>query len=137
MTRDEVLAIVDAAYDARVRGDLDALKVLAAPDATFEFPGEATLLRNFPVAGRMPGPRATESLIALIAMTEVRRLDAVVEGNRAVVISHACVSFAGRAPFETVLCDMIELDESGRICSLIQFADTARYAAEMEALATR
>jgi hypothetical protein len=134
MTRDEVLAIIDAAYAARIAGDLDTLQALGAQGGIFELAGETTLLRNFPVAGRVPALNAVNGLTDLIRMLEIERLDAVVEGNRAAVLSHARMSFAGRAPFDTVLYDLIELDDDGRFCSMIQFADTARYAAEMEAL---
>jgi ketosteroid isomerase-like protein len=134
MTRDEVLAIIDAAYAARIAGNLDTLHALGAPDGIFELAGETTLLRNFPVAGRVPALNAVKGLTDLIKMIEIERLDAVVEGNRAAVLSHARMSFAGREPFDTVLYDLIELDDDGRVCSMIQFGDTARYAAEMEAL---
>jgi ketosteroid isomerase-like protein len=134
MNRDEVLAIIDMAYAARIAGDIDTLRALAAEDGTFELAGESTLLRNFPFAGRVPALSAVKRLTDLITIYEVRRLDALVEGNRAAVLSHARMSFAGRDPFDTVLYDLVELDEDGRILSMVQFCDTARYVAEMEAL---
>jgi ketosteroid isomerase-like protein len=134
MNRDEVLAVIDAAYAARVAGDLATMRALAAEDGTFELAGETTLLRNFPVAGRVPSLSAVNGLISLIRMIEIERLEAVVEGNRAAVLLHARMSFAGRPPFDTVLYDFVELDDDGRISTMIQFSDTARYAAEMEAL---
>jgi ketosteroid isomerase-like protein len=134
MTRDEVLAVIDAAYAARVAGDLATLHALAGDGGMFELAGETTLLRNFPVAGRVPALSAVRRLTDLITMIEVRRLDAVVEGNRAAVLSHARMSFAGREPFDTVIYDLVEFDDEGKIRSMLQFGDTARYAAEMEAL---
>jgi hypothetical protein len=134
MNRDEVLAVIDAAYAARVAGDVETLHALAADGGTFELAGETTLLRNFPLAGRVPSLSAVKGLTSLIEIIEIERLEAVVEGNRAAVLLHARMSFAGRAPFDTVLYDLIELDDDGRILSMIQFGDTARYATEMEAL---
>jgi ketosteroid isomerase-like protein len=134
MSRDEVLGVIDAAYAARVAGDLATLRKLAADGGTFELAGESTLLRNFPVAGRVPALNAVEGLTNLIRIIEIERLEAVVEGNRAAVLLHARMSFAGREPFDTVLYDFVELDDDGRIRSMIQFSDTARYATEMEAL---
>jgi hypothetical protein len=52
------------------------------------------------------------------------------------VLSRVTVSFAGRTPFETLFYDLWELDDTGRIRSLVQFVDTAKVVSEMGALAT-
>jgi ketosteroid isomerase-like protein len=58
----------------------------------------------------------------------------VVEGLKAAVLWRATVTFAGRPEFETMLFDFWELNEDGKIVSLVQFADTAKIASEMTAL---
>src|SRR5688572_29534755 len=137
MDRDEVLAIIDAAYVARQANDGAALAPFWAEDATFEIAGEASLLEAFPGG---EGPCAAmpeiEKLMSFVKMSGVERIQAVVEGNRAAVLSRATVSFAGRPPFETLLYDLWELDDTGRVRSLLQFADTAKVVSEMHALAT-
>jgi len=135
MDRDQVLAIIDKAYAARQAGDQAALGQIWAADATFELAGETSLLENFPgSAGPEAGKPAVEALMRLVAMSNVTRLNAVVEGHKAATLSSATVSFAGRPPFETLLYDLWELDEAGRVRSLQQFADTARVVHEMRAL---
>jgi ketosteroid isomerase-like protein len=134
MDRERVLGIIDAAYDARRRGDAEAVSRIWAEGATFEVAGQKELLAAFPAAGPMRAQLAVEELIALIGMHSLTRLQAVVEGTKAAVLWRATVSFADREPFETLLYDLWELDEAGKVHSLVQFADTASIAAEMRAL---
>lgn len=135
MDRDQVLAIIDQAYAARQANDEEALGQIWAEDATFELAGETSLLENFPGStGPEAGKPAVEALMRLVAMSNVTRLNAVVEGNKAATLSSATVSFAGRPSFETLLYDLWEIDEAGRVRSLQQFADTARVVHEMRAL---
>lgn len=70
----------------------------------------------------------------LVKMSAVERLQAVVEGHRATTISRVTVSFAGRPPFETLVCDVWQFDAAGKVRSIVQFADTARVAQEMRAV---
>lgn len=136
MDREQVLAIIDAGYAARAANDGETLSRVWAEGATFELAGEATLLAAFPGAdGPSAAQPTVEALMGLVAMSNVRRLQAVVEGNRAATLSRATVSFAGREPFETLLYDLWEFDADGKIRSLVQFADTAKVANEMRALA--
>lgn len=131
MTRDEVLAIIDNAYATRMRSDAAALADFWATDATFEIAGEASLIEAIPGASPSPGQPALEELMQLIEMKSIQRVQAVVEGNSAAILSRAEIAFPGREPFETLLYDLWELDDSGKVRSVLQFADTARMAAEM------
>lgn len=136
MDREQVLAIIDAAYAARLAHDGEALKRFWAEGAVFELVGEAALLEAFPGStGPSPGQQTVEEIMALVKMIAVERLDAVVEGHRAATLSRARVSFAGREPFETLLYDLWELDDEGKVSVLRQFADTAKVASEMRAVA--
>jgi ketosteroid isomerase-like protein len=134
MDRDDVLAIIEAAYAARMRGDGEAVNRIWAEGATFETAGEKTLIEAFPGAEPTAGQLAAEAIMRLVAMTSRKTLQAVVEGRRAAILSQATVSFAGREPFETLLYDLWELDEAGKVRSLLQFADTAKIASELQAL---
>ncbi|MBW8755199.1 MAG: nuclear transport factor 2 family protein [Sphingomonadales bacterium] len=136
MDRDQVLAVIDAAYAARCAGDEAALAPFWAEGATFEIAGEASLLEQFPGStGPEDSAPAVEALMRFVAMSNVRRLQSVVEGLKAATLSRVTVSFAGRPPFETLLFDLWELTEDGKIASLHQFADTAKVAHEMRAMA--
>ena len=136
MNREEMLATIDAAYAARAADDVEALTRVLAPDATFEFAGEPGPLHSLPGS---TGPEDSEPAIAalmrLISTSGVERLQAVIEGNRATTVSRVTLSFAGRPPFETLVCDLWEFDDAGRIKTFLEFADTARIAEEMRAIA--
>lgn len=132
MTRDEVLAIIDNAYATRMRSDAAALAAFWAPDATFEIAGEASLIEAFPGATRSPGQPVVEELMKLVEMKSIERLQAIVEGNTAAILSHAEIAIAGREPFGTLLYDLWELDDDGKVRSMLQFADTAKIASEMQ-----
>lgn len=134
MTRDEVLAIIDNAYATRMRSDAAALAHLWAPDATFEIAGESSLIEALPGATRSPGQPAVEELMKLVEMRSIERLQAIVEGNTAAILSRANISIAGQEPFETLLYDLWELDEGGKVQSMLQFADTAKIASEMQVI---
>lgn len=135
MDREELLLIIDAAYSARASGDPAELEGFWAPGATFELAGDNDLLADFPADGRGPGHESIAALMELVEFKAFTRLDAVVEGRRASVLWHATVSFAGREPFDTMLYDLFELTDDGKVQSVLQFVDTARIAAEMRALA--
>ena len=135
MQRDELLMIIDAAYGARASGNPAELEGFWAPGATFELAGDNGLLADFPADGCGPGHQSVAALMELVEFKAFERIDAVVEGRRAAVLWHAVVSFAGREPFGTMLCDLFEVDAEGKVSSVLQFVDTARIAAEMRALA--
>ena len=134
MDREQVLAIIDSAYEARMTNDREALKTFWAEGAEFDFAGETGLLEAFlGRAGPAPGQEAVESIMELVTMTAIERVQAVVEETRAAILSRAWVSFAGRAPFETLIYDLWELDDQGKVTALLQFTDTAKIASEMQA----
>lgn len=135
MNREELLLIIDAAYSARASGDPDQLAGFWAPGATFELAGDNGLLAGLPADGCGPGHESVAALMELVEFKAFTRLDTVVEGRRAAILWHATVSFAGREPFDTMLYDLFELTEDGKVQSVLQFVDTARIAAEMRALA--
>jgi ketosteroid isomerase-like protein len=106
-----------------------------APDATFEFAGEASLVSRLPGStGPEDSEPAIEALMRFITLSDVERVQSVVDGNRAATVSRVTVSFAGRDPYRTLIFDLWEFTDDGRIRSLLQFTDTARVAHEMRAM---
>jgi ketosteroid isomerase-like protein len=135
MDREQVLTIIDAAYAARMRGDPAEVGQIWAAGATFELAGEKSLLAAFPAAGPGAAQPTVEAIMALVKFTAVERLDAVVEGRRAAVLSRVTMRFGGLEPFATLVYDLWELDEDGTVRALLQFSDTAKVASEMARLA--
>ncbi len=124
LDRDEILRIVEAAYRARAEGDKEKLAAFWAPDAQFRLAGDAALLAAFPTG---PGDAATTTaaIVDLIAFHGQERLAALVDGLKAAILWRVTASIAGKPPVTTELYDLIELNEDGKIVSLIQFCDTA------------
>jgi ketosteroid isomerase-like protein len=133
MDKEAVLAAIDAAYAARIAGDKAALAAMSTPLAHLRIAGDHSLL-----TGYRGGPGAfadtAADLIDQVRFHAAERVDAVVEGHRAAVLWRATLSAGGGAPYATELYDLWELDETGKILSLVQFVDTARLREALEAL---
>lgn len=124
LDRDEAIRVVRAAYAARVDGNKAELGRCWAEGARFEIVGDGALLAGVPLTA--PDPMvAVASLIDRFAFSELELVDAVVEGNRVVARWSVTVAVAGKPPARTQLMDLIDLDDQGKITSLVQFADTA------------
>jgi ketosteroid isomerase-like protein len=122
--RDDAVALIRGAYDARTRGDKEALAQYFDESAHFEIAGDAALLEPVPVGAARP-METIGRLIEMFAFSDVELLDAVVEGRSIAARWKLKLTVAGREPLETQLFDLIELDDDGRIRSMVQFADTA------------
>jgi ketosteroid isomerase-like protein len=122
--RDEAVALIRGAYDARTRGDKEALAQYFAESAHFEIAGDAALLEPVPVGAARP-MKTIGRLIEMFAFSDVELLDAVVEGRSIAARWKLKLTAAGRQAVETQLFDLIELDQHGKIRSMVQFADTA------------
>lgn len=124
LDRDAVLEIIDGAYGARVRGDKEALGRYWAEGASFKIAGDPTPFKTLCFQTNQP-MNAISDLIDRFEFSGLDRLSAVVEGNKAAVRWEVTVTVHGCEPIRTELLDLIELDESGRITSFVQYADTA------------
>jgi ketosteroid isomerase-like protein len=122
--REDALTVVRNAYAARASGDKEALADYWAKGAHFEIAGDRALLQAVPVTAAHP-MEAISSLIDRFHFSDVEMVDAIVEGRKIAVRWALTVTVAGRAPVPTQLFDLIELDDDGKIRSLVQFADTA------------
>jgi ketosteroid isomerase-like protein len=132
MQREDMLAKVDAAYQARRSGDFAALEAIVAPDAAFAYAGEQSLLSALPGSGAGSVHRAAREIFEAVEMHSLERVQAVAEGNRVAILWKTTLAAPGGEPFETQMFDLWEFDENGMICCGTQFLDTARLVAEMQ-----
>ncbi len=134
LTRDQVLASVDAIYSARVKGDKEAMGRLWAADATYQLVGEASILQAMPVTPQNAHASISQ-MIDTFTFHGVERIDAIVEGNRAAVVIRVIVSVPGDDQHETMLYDLWDLNGDGQATSLMEFSDTALVAAMLTTMA--
>jgi hypothetical protein len=124
LNREDALQMIEEAYAARVRGDKEALARYWAEGATFQIAGDATLAHGVPFQSANPMTAISE-LVDRFQFSDLKRLNAIVEGNTAAVRWEVTLNVAGNPPAQTQLFDLIELDDEGKIRSFVQFADTA------------
>lgn len=124
LSREQVLARIDDAYATRMRGDKAALAEFWADGARFEQPGDRRAFAG--LYDRNADPQGlVEQIIDRIELHSVERVDAVVEGNRAAILWRSSLTVGDNGPVETMLYDLWELADDGRVRSLVQFLDTA------------
>lgn len=124
ISREQVLATVDAIYAARVKGDKIAMNQLWAADATYQLVGEASILKTMPVLPQN-AQRSISNMIDTFLFHSVERLDTIVEGNRAAVLIRISVSGPNEEKHQTLLFDLWDVDDEGKATSLVEFSDTA------------
>ena len=127
MQREDMLAKVEAAYQARRTGDFAKLQEVAAPDAAFTTAGDQTLVAGLPGAVGVGVHQAARKLFEAIELRTLERLDAVAEGNRVAILWRTTAVVPGNEPFETLMFDLWEFDDSDKICRGTQFVDTAKF----------
>jgi ketosteroid isomerase-like protein len=132
MQREEMLAKVEAAYQARRTGDFAALEALVSPDAVFAYGGDQSFVAAVPASSAGSVHQAARELFETIEIRELERVQAVAEGDRVAILWKTVLAFPGRPPFETQMFDLWEFDSSGRIRKGTQFVDTAKLVAEMQ-----
>ena len=126
MQREEMIDKVEAAYHARRFGKLETLHAILAEDAAFTYAGDQSLLAGVPGAGELGVHQAATQLFETIKLRTLERVEAVAEGNRVAILWRNTVAVPGAEPFETLMFDLWEFDDSGRICKGTQFLDTAK-----------
>lgn len=131
MQRDDMLAKVEAAYQARRTGDFAALEAIVSPDASFSYGGEQALLAAVPGSGVGDVRQVARELFETIEIRALERVQAVAEANRVAILWNTTLATPGGAPFDTQMFDLWEFDEAGKICKGTQFLDTAKLVAEL------
>ena len=132
MQRDDMLAKVDAAYQARRTGDFSAMAEIVASDAAFSYAGEQSLLAALPASSAGKIHAAARELFETVEMRDLERLQAVAEDNRVAILWRTTLVPPGGEPFETLMFDLWEFDDSGKICCGTQFLDTAKVVQAMQ-----
>jgi ketosteroid isomerase-like protein len=123
LDREATLEIVDRGFATRARGDKAALNAMLAPGATYALNADAGLLPGYPV-GPVDAAGALSELIDQFTFHEFERLDAIVEGDKAAIRWRVSVS-RGDGPREvTQIFELWTFDASGKVVSLVDFADT-------------
>ena len=124
--RSGVEKVLREAYEARVRGDIDAIGRLFADSARFEVAGSSQVSA---IPARVEGAAQVLPLIGqqikTFQMSDLRILSMVIEGSKAAVHWRVKVrsSVTGETA-DTQLMDMVEVKD-GRITSFVEFCDTA------------
>ena len=131
MQREDMLAKVEAAYQARRTGDFEALEAIVSPDASFTYGGEQSLIAAVPAAGAGQVMQAARELFERIEIRDLERVTAVAEGDRVAILWNTTLVMPGGEPFATQMFDLWEFDANGRICCGTQFLDTAKMVAEL------
>lgn len=124
--RDQILETIREGYAARVRGDVEGVLSVFTPDAIFRL--NAAPLNRITAVHTMAGAELRSAMTQLIdnfEFSDFEIVDSVVEGSKAAVRSMFTVRArtTGRVA-QTEVLDLIEFKD-GKICSFVQFFDTA------------
>jgi ketosteroid isomerase-like protein len=124
--RDSIEQLIKTAYDARVRGDIDAVVQHFADGATFSLAGcPASSSVAMSVCGAQPLRDAMAGLVQSFAFSDMEPVTTVIEGDQAVIHWKARVrATATGQEAETEFVDILRV-ENGKIVSFKQFVDTA------------
>ena len=124
LDRDGKIAMIQALYAARVRGDKDALSQYWAADSRFEIVGDQSLLEGVELTAPRP-MQAISALIDRFQFSNLKLLNAVADGSDIAVRWSVTITVQGKPPVQTQLFDLIKFDGDDKILSFVQFADTA------------
>ena len=115
---------LDSILAARQRGDIATLLSHLAPGATYRL---AVSPRVFPPFGEGPvdAREAVAGLADQFQFDQVERLSTLIQGNVAMIQWRVSASVRGGEPAESELLDIWRFDASGKIESIVEFADTA------------
>ena len=124
IARDQILNTIDQIYAARIAGDKAMFDQFWADGSTYEMLGAPQTLGEQSRV-KNDARAAIGELIDTFRFHTVKRVDSVVDGNRAVVRLHVEVSTGGGPVHLTELLNMWEFDDSGKVRSLAESVDTA------------
>lgn len=125
--REDMLALIRAAYAARGDGDVEGLVSAFHPEGAFTLMGDKSALE---LTGSMQGHltlrEAFGQLIAGFGFEGREILAELVDGDRVAVHSRVVVRYhpTGKT-FSTEILDLFRFQD-GKIAELIEFADTAQ-----------
>lgn len=124
--RDEMLETIREGYAARVRGDVEGVLSVFTADAIFRLnAAPVNLITTVHTVDDAELRSAMTQLIDNFEFSDFEIVDSVVEGSKAAVRSMFTVrAKASGQVAQTEVLDLIEFKD-GKICSFVQFFDTA------------
>lgn len=124
--REEMLQTIKDAYAARVRGDVEGVLNVFTEDAIFRL--NAAPFNRVTAVHTIAGDELRSAMTQLIdnfEFSDYEIVDSVVEGSKAAVRSMFTVRARKTGHIaQTEVLDLIEFKD-GKICSFVQFFDTA------------
>ncbi|HSZ52133.1 MAG TPA: nuclear transport factor 2 family protein [Caulobacteraceae bacterium] len=120
----DILTTIDRFWEARMAGDKAAVRSFVADNATYEMVG-ARAFADGALVGPAPFGPAADQLVEHFRLQNFRRLQSIVDGQKAAIAGRIDVSYRGGPAVTSEFCDLWEFDSSGKIKSLRQFVDTA------------
>jgi len=121
--RDEFLKRVDHAYAMRAAGDKEGLASVLAETMSFRIAGEHLPIPGVPRAGSAIAK--INEMIDVFRIHSIERVDAVVEGNKAAVLSRAVLSYKNGEKITAEFYDLWVIGDDGKFTSITQFGDAA------------
>ena len=134
MSGSEMLAQVQKLYHGRRTGDLSQFEEVLAPDATFHFMGNESVVRAFPAGGTdgATDPNSVaQALFEEVTMNGCEFGEPIAQDNRLAVTVTARLQVEGRPEFEHEMFDLWEFNENGQVIKGQQFQDTAKIIEEL------
>ena len=132
-SRAEIEKLLRDAYDARVRGDVDGICRVFAPQPRFQMAGSNASRIAVRIDAIEPFRQQMRQMIDTFQMRDHKVLTILVDGNKAAVHWRVTIySPHSKETVETDLFDLVEI-ENGRISSFLEFCDTAMAARMMPA----
>ena len=124
--RETIKALIDKAYEARGKGDLDGLVAAFHPDAKFTITGSKQLTAAVvSVQGHKDLRRALAGLISAFEFVRRDLIDLLVDEDQCAYHSRVTLRFVPRD--KTVTTDILDLFkfDNGKIAEFTEFVDTA------------
>jgi ketosteroid isomerase-like protein len=125
-TRDDVVALIESFYQARLANDVDRCVAHFAPDASIRIAGSHDAS---PIAASSSGPmalrRQTIELVGAWQWLSMRIESMTVEGDRVAVQFQLTTKF--RPTGDVISSELLDLFtvRDGKVASMVEFLDTA------------
>lgn len=132
MDREAMIGAVETLYKGRRTGDTSLFEKVLAPQASFRFVGEGSIIMEFPGGSDSEPEKVAQALFEQIDMLELKLISSTIEENRAALHWRAVLRAKGGAPFQQELFDLWEFNEAGLITAGHQFQDTAKIINELD-----
>jgi len=124
LNKEDYLKKIDQAYALRQAGDKAGILAMFATDASFRVAGDHLPIPGVPRGDASAGAKISD-LIDAFQFHDVKRLESIVEGNKAAIHWQIVLSPKDGGKITAELCDFWTIGDDGRFKSLIQFADAA------------